>query len=189
MRTLCKKNGLFRFFSEIAAVRMAITTPSNTHISDVYDGQIAGLAIGSTADFNQGDMLIWDTTLNSGNGGLRVPTTQADIDYYVGIAAQTNPVTSLNDIINNSNVWKSGKFYMKTTSGETYKAFQPVYFNENADAQTITNSTATGARTKPIGFICIPQDLVVAGVLTVLGAAGVSIPVLIVPQYPVNAGY
>lgn len=160
------------------------TTPSNTDVFQL-GGEWPGVPISGTSAINQGDLLMWDTAGNAGNGGARVPASQADMATYLGTAGQTNPVTSIGGNINNTNVEANGKVVQfKTTPGETYKHFDKVFFNETLDAQTIVKSTNSGARTVAVGYVQLPENLVAAGITSLTGASGVTIPVVLTPNYP-----
>lgn len=163
------------------------STPSNTFRFNTYDGRLAGIPIVPGQAINQGDLLMWDTSLNSGNGGARVPAAQADMNAagggYFGVSDNTDPVASLGDYLNNVNAIIGGVCVFKTTAGDTYKMFTKVFFNETVDAQTITSNTNAGARTIPVGYAIIKPELVMAGTLTLAGAAGVNILVSLTPFF------
>ena len=162
------------------------TTSRNTAVKETFDHVLAGIPIVATQAINQGDIVCWDTSLNSGNGGLRTVTSQADMATYMGTADAQNPISSLNMNQNSLKIRRGGVVKMHTSAGETYKMFTVVYYNETADAQTITSSTATGARTVPVGYIILPQEQVDSfATFTLAGAAGVDVQVWLTPHYPV----
>lgn len=161
------------------------TQSRNTNVKETYDHVLNGIPIVLGQAINQGDIVMWDTSLSSGNGGMRVAATQGDMATYLGAAMQMSPVASLGDQVNNLGIGRGGIFRFHTTSGETYKMFTKVFLNETIDAQTIVASTNTGARTVPVGYIILPQQQVMSGVLTLTGAAGVDVQVWITPNFPV----
>jgi hypothetical protein len=161
------------------------TVSRNTDVKETFDASLAGIPIVPGQAINQGDFVMWDATLNAGNGGLRTPVTQGDMATYMGIAKQQSPIASLGDLINTMGIRLVGIVRAHTTPGETYTMFQKVFFNETIDVQTITNNTNSGARTVQVGFIILPQQLTMGGSTSLLGAAGIDIQVWISPAYPV----
>jgi hypothetical protein len=159
------------------------TISRNTNVKETYDHSLAGVPIVLGQAINQGDVVMWDTTLNSGNGGLRVAASQADMATYMGVAGQQSPIASLGDQINNLQIFIGGVFRFHTTAAEVYKMFTKVFLSETADAQTII-ANATG-RTIAVGYVIIPQELVMKGVLTITGAAGIDVQVWLTPNFPV----
>lgn len=158
----------------------------NTHNRDIFDGVLLYAPDQSgTNVVNQGDIVMFDSSLNSSKGGVRSVASQADMAEYIGCALENSILNSLNDVLLTLNVGFKNIYNFKTTAGETYTHLQKVFFNETADAQTITNGTNSGARTVAVGYIVLPQELIMNGNLSVLGAAGVSIPVAVVATYPV----
>lgn len=165
-------------------LQLFATVSRNPDRRETYDHVLAGIPLVPGQAINEGDVTTWDNTLAAGNGALRVAVTQADMANFMGVSLQQSPIASLGDTINSIEIRRGGIVLMKTTPGETYKHFQPVYFNETLDAQTITNGTNAGARTVPVGFIQIPPELTMNGVATLLGAAGTNIDVWLKPNFP-----
>jgi hypothetical protein len=166
---------------------MANNGPStNNFVSNTaIDGDIAGMPVVPGQVIYQGDVLCWDATLNSALGAVRSVTNQADMATYIGISEQQSPVASLGDTINNVNIYKQAKMKFYTNPGDVFKMWVPVYFLETAsNAQTVTTSTNSGARTVPVGYCVLTQQLVGAGVLSYTGVAGQFIHVVITPNYP-----
>jgi hypothetical protein len=164
------------------------TVSRNPDIKETYDHVLYGIPIALGQAINQGDLVCWDTTITTGggtNGGLRVVAAQSDMAKYMGVSEQQSPFASLGDQFYSIGIRRGGIVRLHTTASETYKMFQEVYWNETADVQTITNGTNTGGRTVPVGYIIIPQALVMNGVTTVVGAAGVDVQVWLTPNYPV----
>ena len=165
---------------------LTATKSSNINILETYDGVLTGVPIVPGSVINAGDIIIWDPALNAGNGGARTPAVQADITLasggFLGTSRQQSPIASLGDYINNIDYTKQGAVRLHTTPGETYKMFTPVYWNDAIDVQTIT--TVVGARTQIIGYIHLPQQSAMQGVLSVTGAAGVDVQVLLQPRFP-----
>jgi hypothetical protein len=163
------------------------TTSRNSFVKHTFDGSLAGMpTAGSSYPINQGDIVCWDTTLNSGAGGLRTVAVQADMAKYVGVAAQQTPIASLGDSLLSLEIWQSVIVKLKGTSGETYYHFQEVYWNETVDVQTISNSTNSNARTNPVGWVIIPQDLCMNGIYSVLAGAATDVEVWLNPKYPAS---
>jgi hypothetical protein len=166
-----------------------VAQSQNTHNKDIYDGTLIFATDQSgVSGVNQGDITVFDSTLNSSKGGARavVPATgQSEMAHYIGISRQNSVLNSLNDVLLTVDVAFKNVYNLKTTAGETYLHLQPVYWNETADAQTITNNTNSGARTVVVGYIILPQEFVMNGTLSIVGAAGILIPVAIVAHTPV----
>lgn len=160
------------------------TVSRNPMVRTTNDQYLAGIPIVPGQAINQGDIVMWDSSLNSGNGGLRVAANQADMATYMGVSEQQSPFASLGDTFNTIKVQRGGIVKLKTTAAETYTMFQTVYFNETLDAQSITNGTNTGARTVAVGVIIIPQSAAMNGVTSVAGGAGIEIHVWLTPKFP-----
>jgi hypothetical protein len=161
----------------------------NTHNKDIFDGTLVFATDQSGVHgVNQGDIAVFDSTLNSSKGGVRavVPATgQGEMAHYVGIATQNSVLNSLNDVLLTVVIAFKNVFNLKTTASDVYTHLLPVYWNETADAQTVTVSTNSGARTIPVGYVVIPQEYLMNGNLSITGAAGILIPVAIVAHQPV----
>jgi hypothetical protein len=162
------------------------TTSRNPDVKETYDHVLAGIPIVPGQAINQGDMVCWDSSLNSSNGGLRVVAAQADMATYMGVAMQQSPFASLGDVFNTIEVRRGGAVRFNTTAAETYKMFTKVFFSETVDAQTIVASTNSGARTVACGYIILPQQLTMSGATTLVGAAGVQVQVWLTPAFPVS---
>lgn len=164
------------------------TTSRNPVAINTFDGTLAGIPIGVGASINQGDFVVWDPALNSGNGGLRVPTVAADMSIagggYLGVAAQQNPVASLGDPLNTLEVFFRNIMRMKTTAGETYKMFTTVYWNDAVDVQTITTVVGTTPVRTKVGQIIIPSAQAMNGVQSITGVANGDIWVWLTPFFP-----
>jgi hypothetical protein len=165
---------------------MSTAGAQNTHNKDIDDGTLiyAPDQTGTNV-VNQGDIVVFDATLNGAAGGARTAASQADLAKYIGVATQNSILNSLNDILLTLEVAFKNVFNFKTTAGDVYTHLAPVYFNETADAQTVTVSTNSGARTVKIGYVVLPNEFIMNGTLSVTGAAGVTIPIAIVATYPV----
>jgi hypothetical protein len=165
---------------------LTATTSRNPCAIDTYDGSLAGIPIGAGEAINQGDIVVWDPALNSGNGGLRTPAVLADMAIsgggFIGIAGQMNPVASLNDALNTLQIFNKNIVRLKTTSGETYKMFTEVYWNDQVDVQTITTA-ATGGRTR-VGYAILPAYQTMNGVQSITGTTNGEIQVWLVPAFP-----
>ncbi|MGH7745427.1 MAG: hypothetical protein ACREQ5_11635 [Candidatus Dormibacteria bacterium] len=160
------------------------TVSANTHSQDIYLGTLV-YATDATGvkPVNQGDIAVWDATLNGGNGAVRAAAAQADMAAYAGAATQSSFLNSLKEIEPTVAVAFKNVYMFKTTAAEVYKTGTKVFFLETADAQTITSSTNAGARTVAVGYVVLPNESLVAGSVT--GAAGVSVPVAVTANFPV----
>lgn len=162
------------------------TVSANTHNKNIHDGDLlyptdrSGVKV-----VNQGDIVMFDSTLNSANGGIRSALIQADMATYAGVALQNSQLNSLGDVLTTIMVAFKNVFMFKTTAAETYKHGDKVFLNETLDSQTIVKSTNTGARTVAVGFVVLPNENIMAGVLTITGATGTSIPVAVTANFPV----
>ncbi len=161
----------------------------NTHDKDIFDGHLIYATDQSGVKVaNQGDIVMFDATLNGGLGGVRavVPATgQGEMATYIGIAGQNSILNSLNDVLLTIDVNFKNVFKMKTTAADVYKHLTPVYWNETADAQTVIVSSNTGARTVKVGYVILPNEFLMNGTLSITGAAGITVPVAIVATSPV----
>jgi hypothetical protein len=163
------------------------TTSRNTFVKSTSDETLAGIPTGGSAyAINQGDIVVWDSTLNSGAGGIRVPAAQSDMSKYIGVAAQQTPMASLGDVLLTLEVFRSCIVKLKGTNGETYYQYTPVYWNETVDVQSVTLSTNSNARTVPVGYVIVPQDLTMAGTYSVLAGANTDLQVWLNPKYPAS---
>jgi hypothetical protein len=162
----------------------------NTHSKDLFDGD-ALYATDQTgvSGVNQGDITVFDASLNSGAGGARavVPATgQTEMAHYIGCSRQNSVLNSLNDLLLTVVVAFKNVYKFKTTAAETYHHLDAVYWNETADSQTIVKATNSGARTIIVGYVILPDELLLNGTLSITGAAGVNIPVAVVAHFPVS---
>jgi hypothetical protein len=168
----------------------------NVDLRETFDGTLSGIAWVPASVVGIGDPVVWDSTLNSGNGAARrprndtTPHADADLASYLGICRQVNPVQSLGDQINNIDIRKQGSIRVLGTSGETYTMFQAVYFNDVqalADGifRRVTN-VATG-RTHIVGYVLLSQEFVMGGVLNILAAAQTEIEIVVTPNFPAVA--
>lgn len=159
----------------------------NSFVFEIADGHIiCPPDLSGVKPITQGQVACWDTSLNSGNGGVRPATVQADLANYVGVAEQNSVLNSLNEQLPTVRIGVKNVYLFNTTAAETYKHGTKVYFNETAsDEMTITTNTNTGARTVAVGYVLLHNQDILAGNLSVTGAAGVQVPVAIVPNWPV----
>jgi hypothetical protein len=132
-------------------------------------------------DFNQGDMLWFDTT----NNILKALDTDGHASAFAGVALRTSPLqlyinqnslTAAKHYDQQGLVGIAGLYFFKTTAGETYKDGTSVYIG--ADAQTIT----TVAGTNLVGVTKMRPSAT-----SVTGASGVTVDVFITVQYPVKS--
>lgn len=161
----------------------------NTHAIDLHDGTIIHAPDQTGAHVcNQGNLGVFDTTLNSGLGGTRDVVTQADLAKFVGVALQNSILNSLNDVELTVEYAFKNVFKFKTTAGDVYTHLAPVYYNETAaDANTVTVSTNSGARTVIVGYVVLSGENIMNGILSVTGATNVQIQVAVRANYPVAA--
>jgi len=143
----------------------------------------------------QGQLVVWDATLNGGNGGVRPAAAQADLANFVGVAEQNSQLNSLGDILPTVCVGFQGVYYFNTTAAEVYKFGTKVFYNETvpqivptlpAQVQPaqVTSSTNAGARTVAVGFVILPNEKLLAGISSITGAAGLQVPVAVVANWP-----
>lgn len=163
------------------------TASTNTFNHRIDDGKIEYVPdLGGTNPTYQGQVVTFDSSLNSGNGGIRPATAQADMAHFAGIADQNSVLNSLNEQLPTVRVGFKNVYMLNTTAAETYKHGTKVYLNETvADSMTVTTSTNTGARTVAVGYVLLPNESLRTGITSITGAAGVQIPVAIVANYPV----
>ena len=137
-----------------------------------------------TFDFNQGDLLYFDASAKI----VKALDSDAHAAYLCGVALRPSflaPYTAQN-LAAGPGIQKN--YYQdalvgigciasfKTTVGETYEDGTVLYFG--ADAQTVT----TVAGTHSVGVVKLNS-----GGDAVTGAAGVEVPVLVIPQIPVQS--
>lgn len=130
-------------------------------------------------DFNQGDMLQFDTS----NHYVKAVVAGASVNF-AGVALKSanlslyvnqNKGTAVKNYDIEALVAVSGIFSFKTTASETYNDGTALYIG--ADAQTVTTVSTTNTL---VGYAKLRP-----GGSAVTGAAGVSIDVLIAIAYPV----
>jgi len=146
------------------------TTPQHTFVRHEWDRFQMGIA-GATA-INQGDNVF------AGADGRALPMSAASALQYAGVAEDTNPVTSLLDQLSEITVVRRGTFRFKTTVGDVYDPGEAVYGGADAQTVTVTSSGAT-----KVGYVS-PNQAGNPNALPITGAAGVSIDVIIEPQWP-----
>ena len=142
------------------------------------------LSDGGSFDFNQGDLLFFDAAAKY----VKALDTDANAAYLAGVALRPSflaPYTAQN-LAAGPGIQKN--YYQdalvgigciasfKTTVGETYEDGTVLYIG--ADAQTVT--TVAGAHS--VGVVKLNS-----GGDAVTGAAGVEVPVLVIPQIPVQS--
>jgi hypothetical protein len=137
-----------------------------------------------TFDYNQGDLLWFDASAKI----VKALDSDAHAAYLAGVALRSAflaPYTAQNlaagpgiqkNYYNDALVGIGCIASLKTTVGETYEDGTAVY--AGADAQTVT----TVAGSHSVGVIKLPS-----GGSAVTGAAGIEVPVLVIPQIPVQS--
>jgi hypothetical protein len=135
-------------------------------------------------DYNQGDLLWFDASADI----VKALDSDAHAAYICGVALRSSflaPYSAQNlaggpalqkNYYQNALVGIGCIASMKTTVGETYKDGTVLY--AGADAQTVT----TVAGTHSVGVVKLPN-----GGSAITGAAGVEVPVLVIPQVPVQS--
>lgn len=142
------------------------------------------LSSGGSFDFNQGDLLWFDSSAKY----VKPLDSDAHAAYLVGVALRSaalsiyvaqnvagGPAAS-KQYYNDALVGIGCIASMKTTVGETYEDGTVLY--AGADAQTVT--TVAGAHSVGVAKL-------IAGGAAITGAAGVEVPVLVIPQIPVQS--
>lgn len=173
---------------------LSATTSRNTRVISTDDGKSPTWPLIATNVVNAGDLICFD---HSGGLSVKTPAAQSDMTYYIGVAEMQNPVSSGIDssatIIGPGGVTlyasRSGIFRFYATAGETYTPLMPVYFNETASVQTVTNSTNSAARTIAVGLYFPGGQQQMRGGSTnldVTAVTGTVIEVWLTPAYPVN---
>lgn len=126
--------------------------------------------------FNQGDMLWYDTSVHY----VKPLDSDAHAAYFAGVALDGSyiQVYSEKKYVDQAPVGSKGIFRFKTTVGETILDGNPVYIG--ADAQTVSNVAAAGGGTSyPVGVVRLAP-----GVTSLTGAAGVTVEVHINTRFP-----
>lgn len=138
---------------------------------------------GGSFDYNQGDLLWFDSSAKV----VKALDSDAHAAYLCGIALRSSflaPYTAQNlaggpaiqkNYYNDALVGIGCIASLKTTVGETYEDGTVLY--AGADAQTVT--TVAGAHS--VGVVKLN------GSAAITGAAGVEVPVLVIPQIPVQS--
>lgn len=134
-------------------------------------------------DYQQADLLWFD----SAAGYVKPLDSDAHAASLVGVAlrsAYVAPYSSVNaaggpailkNYYPNALIGFGDVYTLFTTAGDTYVDGQAVYYG--ADAQTITNVAASHS----VGVVSLPAGG------SVIGGSGVLVPVLIIPQLPVQS--
>ena len=162
----------------------------NTHSRDISNGLLVYATDQTGVKVcNQGDIVCWKSTLNGSKGGVEQVALPADMSTYAGIATQNSILTSLNDVLYTVMVAFKNVFLLKTVAGDTLKHGDAVYLYDSGgtitDAQTITNTQPSDA-TVVVGYVVLPQEQIMNGVLSITGGTGTTAPIAIGPvQFPV----
>ena len=142
------------------------------------------LSNGGSFDFNQGDLLFFDSSA----AYVKPLDTDAHAANIVGVALRSAfiaPYTAQNlaagpgiqkNYYNDALVGFGCIASLKTTVGETYVDGTVLYIG--ADAQTVT----TVAGNHSVGVVKLPS-----GGDAITGAVGQEVPVLVIPQIPVQS--
>lgn len=124
---------------------------------------------------NQGDMVF------AGADSLTLPVSAGSGLLFLGVAEDTNPVTSLGDRLSQITVIRRGTFRFKTTAGENYTPYQAVY--GGATAQTVSNVSSSKTL---VGYVS-PNQAGLTGGFPIAGGTGVEVDVIIKPIHPDSA--
>lgn len=159
-----------------------MTTANQNKVMDVGAARLIPYNCDTTGsnDFNQGDLLYLDTSAHL----VKACTDDTKAATFVGVASDTSwrnlYGTKTYPDSGQVAVFVAGIFTFNSTTSDTYNDGDAVYIG--ADAQTIT-STA-GMLTHKLGYVKLRP-----GQSAITGAAGTTVDILIVPQFPVNAAY
>lgn len=131
-----------------------------------------------TADFNQGDLVYFDTSAKV----VKAAATDANCQYLAGVAGESSNLTLYGTKVypdsGSVSVKTKGTFSFGTTTGDTYSDGDAVYIG--ADAQTVTNQAATYA----VGYVKLRP-----GVTSLAGGTGtVKVDVVLYTRFPVANG-
>lgn len=153
------------------------TTATNNKVRDIGAPKKLSYPVDSagTDKFNGGDMVCYHVA-----SGHLVAATDANAAEFAGVAEDSSQMSPYGTAViqAQASVQVNGIFVMGTTAAETYAHGDALYIG--ADAQTVTKVNPGSG--KVIGYAWMR-----AGVTSVAGGAGVSLDVLIVPQYPAGA--
>lgn len=169
----------------------SVTIPRNNIVKDVrFQGSVLNypLSTGGSFDFFQGDLLWWDSSATI----VKPLDSDAHAANLVGVAARSAyiaPYASMQQtggpaLVKNYELAALVLFGVIatffSTSGETYNDGDSVYFGGVANnPQTITKSS--GSPTHVVGVVKLPP-----GGLAISGGSTVLVPVLVIPQIPVQ---
>jgi hypothetical protein len=154
---------------------------STSHVDNlVQGGEFAPvdypIDTSGTYDFNQGDMLYFDTSAHF----VKVVSSDATAAYFCGVAGEGPyiQVFSQKKYADRIPVLARGGFRFKTTAGETYYDGDAVYIG--ADAQTVSKAASQGGGTSnPVGVVVLA-----AGQTSLLAAATGFVEVKITARFP-----
>ena len=158
------------------------------NINNLKKGLFVGLGVANfeavpcnNASFpiREGSLVWWDSSAHLAKElGVSDDTNAA---HLIGVASTPSAVSSSLDGSTEPtvNVQALGVHDLGTTSGDTYHHGDVVY--AGADAQTITNTA--GMMTNKIGVVQLP-----AGVASVAGGAGISVPILVFTKAFISLG-
>jgi len=139
-----------------------------------------------TFDFNQGDLLYWDSSAHI----VKALDSDAHAATLVGVAVRAAYLAPYVSFGQASGPAMQKSYYdcalvgfgcvasFYSTNAETYYDNDQVFYS--SDAQTLTK-TDPGAG-HPVGVVKMPSG---SASLTIAGGATVLIPVLVIPQFPI----
>lgn len=129
--------------------------------------------IAETTVIDQGDMVAASII-----DGKTLPMSAGSGLNFLGVAEDSNPVTSLGDKLTVLTVKRRGTFRFKTTAADSYAAYDSVY--AGADAKTV-RKTAAGSTL--VGIVSPNQP---GKSFPIAGGAAVTIDVIVKPAFPVD---
>ena len=151
------------------------TTPRNNMVQDLSNKPPVQYPIssGGSFDINAGDLCWYDATV----GYIKPLDSDAHANAtFVGVAVDTsytNPYGT-KEYVASLGVWVGNVHSFFMTAGDTYIEGTPVYFG--SDAQTVQMQSGSHA----IGYAKMRK-----GVASVAYAAGATVDVLVVPNFPI----
>ena len=149
-----------------------MTNAANAGFAGKGAGYVFPVATDGTFDINQGDLTWYDTSANI----LKSLDTDAHAAYLAGYAYDSSFINLYGQKKYDAGIVAVcvgvGRF--STTSGDTYHNGDTCYLG--ATAQTITNTA--GGNTHPVGYIYLPFGN------TVSGGTGVTVEMIVYPQFP-----
>ena len=136
-------------------------------------------------DYMMGDLLFWDDAA----AYVKPLASDANAQYLVGVSLRGSYLAPFASMQQSGGPGMVKNYYLDalvgfgaifsfySTAGDTYNHLDPIFFG--TDAQTITNQAATHS----IGVVMLPTP----GTTAIAGGSTVLVPVLVIPQIPVQS--